>query len=73
MKKFGIFIVGLTACACFFLPAVETEAKEEVTVFRDGVYLEDISLSGKTVEEVDEVIKTKVDEASQKTFNLNVE
>lgn len=73
MKKFGKFIVGLTACACFFLPAVETEAKEEVTVFRDGVYLEDISLSGKTVEEVDEVIKTKVDEASQKTFNLNVE
>ena len=73
MKKIGKLMVGLTACACFLLPTVGAEAKEEVTVFRDGVYLEDVSLSGKTVEEVDEVIQTKVDEASKKTFNLNVE
>ena len=45
---------GLAACACFFLPAVGAEAKEDVTMFRDGVYLEDVSLSGMTVEEVDE-------------------
>ena len=73
MKKIGKMMFGLAACACFFLPAVGAEAKEDVTMFRDGVYLEDVSLSGMTVEEVDEVVQSKVDEALQKTFILSVE
>lgn len=73
MKKLGKMMVGLAACAWVFLPTVGAEAKEEVTVFRDGVYLEDVSLSGMTVEEVDAVIQSKVDEAAQKTFILSVE
>lgn len=72
MKKIGKIMVGLTACACFFLPAVDAKATD-VVVFREGVFLEDVSLSGKTVEEVDADIQAKVDEALQKTFILSVE
>ena len=72
MKKFG-WLRGLVLCSILFLsPGLGAEAKEEA-VIHQGVYLDEVDVSGKTIEEAGKALEDFTKTLGRETLTLQIE